>query len=362
MNTKKMTTIAMLAPFIVSLLTANTALAVSKNGTTPAITPDEAVNIRVYKSTNQGVVHVATMAQAEDFLFNVVPREGFGSGSIINSSGYILTNNHVVAGAQKVRITLYDGTNLPADVVGADAANDIAVLKITPPAGMKLTAIPLGDSANLEVGRRVFAIGNPFGLDRTLTQGIISSIGRTLGTGGGRLIKGIIQTDAAINPGNSGGPLLDTQGKMIGINTAIFSRAGQSAGIGFAIPINIAKRLIPELIAHHAIVRPDLGILQVQQTDKGLRVVTVDPNGPAAQAGIKGRKLVVSQQGPFTVQSIDYASADIINSIDNQPVRTPDDLLSYIDNKQAGQIVTLGVLRQGKLTKIPVKLVSSNTQ
>jgi S1-C subfamily serine protease len=323
-----------------------------------SISPEEETNIRVYKETNQGVVHVATVAAPEDFVFNVMPKEGFGSGSIITPDGYILTNNHVVAGAKHLRVTLYDGTSVPADVIGTDPANDLAVIKITPPNGMKLTSIPMGDSADLEVGRRVLAIGNPFGLDRTLTQGIVSSIGRTLSTGNGRLIKGIIQTDAAINPGNSGGPLLDTSGHIVGINTAILSQAGQSAGIGFAIPVNIAKRLVPELIAHHHITRPDLGIEAVQQTDIGLRVVKLAADGPAAIAGIKGPQIVRRQQGPWTFQSVDYSQADIVVSVDNMKVKNSDDLLSYIDSKQAGQTVTLGVIRQGKLVKIPVKLGS----
>jgi S1-C subfamily serine protease len=330
--------------------------AVAHHHLSSAISPEEATNIKVYKDTNQAVVHVATVAMPEDLIFNVMPKEGFGSGSIISPDGYILTNNHVVAGAKHLRVTLFDGTNVPADVVGTDPSNDLAVIKITPPEGVKLSTIPMGDSSDLEVGRRVLAIGNPFGLDRTLTQGIVSSIGRTLSTGNGRLIKGIIQTDAAINPGNSGGPLLDTSGEMVGINTAILSQAGQSAGIGFAIPINIAKRLVPELIAHHHITRPDLGIEAVQQTNNGIRVVKLEANGPAMQAGVQGPQIVRRQQGPWTFQSVDYSQADIVVSVDNVKVKTSDDLLSYIDSKQAGQTVTLGVVRQGKMVKIPVKL------
>lgn len=225
---------------------------------------------------------------------------------------------------------------------------------------MKLTAIPFGDSAQLEVGRRVLAIGNPFGLDRTLTQGIISSLGRTLKTESGRLIKGIIQTDAAINPGNSGGPLLDVQGQLIGINTAILSRSGQSAGIGLAIPINIVKQIVPELIAHHQVIRPDLGIQAVQVIDGGLRVIRLDPNGPAAQAGLIGPKTVIYRQGTFTVQNVDVTAADTITHVDNVAVHCVDDLLSYLELKKPGQVVTLTILRGGNKMKIDIKLTTSS--
>jgi S1-C subfamily serine protease len=266
----------------------------------------------------------------------------------------------VIEHAKTLRVTLFDGTVLPANVVGVDPANDLAVLKIIPPSSMTLTTIPFGDSSKLEVGRKVLAIGNPFGLDRTLTQGIVSSLARTLTTENSRLIKGIIQTDAAINPGNSGGPLLDTAGQLVGINTAIFSRAGQSAGIGFAIPINIAKQIVPELIVHHGVTRPDLGILAVQVLDSGLRVLKLDPAGPAMAAGICQPKLVVYQQGPFTIQNLDVTVADIITNIDNVPIRSADDLLSYIELKKPGQVVTLTILRGGRPMKIAVKLTASN--
>lgn len=322
------------------------------------LTPDETVNVRVYRATNKAVVNITTVTSPspEEVFFNVLPKEGSGSGTIIDSAGHILTNNHVVGGARTVRVTLFDGSNLSADVVGTDPTNDLAVIKINPPSGVKLSTIPYGDSSKLEVGRRVLAIGNPFGLDRTLTCGIVSSIGRTLRTENGRLIKGIIQTDAAINPGNSGGPLLDTAGRMIGMNTAIVSRSGQSAGIGFAIPINIAQRIIPELIAHHHVIRPDIGIQMVQQTDIGLRIVKVEPDGPAAKAGLQGPTIKTYHQGPFTINSVDNNSADVITAVDGVKTLTPDDLMSYIEGKKAGQVVTLSVFRQGHVVKIPVKL------
>jgi S1-C subfamily serine protease len=332
-------------------------LSVSKSKA--SISPEEAENIRVYKDCNKAVVNVTSSvinAGIQNAYFNVFPHPDTGSGSIITPDGYILTNNHVVEKASSIQVTLVSGQTLPARVVGVDPSNDLAVIKIDPPSDSKLTVIRFGDSSELEVGRKVLAIGNPFGLERTLTEGIVSSTGRTLRTENGRLIKGIIQTDAAINPGNSGGPLLDTSGNMVGINTAIVSKAGQSAGIGFAIPVNVAKRIVPVLMAHHQIVRPDLGILVVQPLDIGLRVVRLQPDGPAESAGLVGQKVVVRQQGPFTIQMIDSSHADIITSIDNTAVHTVDDLLSYVEGKKPGQTVVLTILRQGKSIKVPVKL------
>jgi len=320
------------------------------------MTPEETENIRIYKQANRAVVNISSQTTAEDVYLNLVPKEGFGSGTIISGDGYILTNNHVINGATSVRVTLFDGSSYPATLVGDDPPNDLAVIKINVPPGMKLTTIAFGDSSNLEVGRRVLAIGNPFGYDRTMSSGIISSLGRTLRTEKGRLIKGIIQTDAAINPGNSGGPLLNSAGQMIGITTAIFSNTGSSTGIGLAIPINIAKRIVPELIAHHGVSRPDLGIELYERTDKGLRIIRLDPNGPAAIAGLSGPKLVIYKDGDFVFRSIDRSLADIITGIDGTPVKTLDDLLSYVEQKKAGQVVTLTVLRSGKSVKIPVKL------
>jgi S1-C subfamily serine protease len=327
---------------------------------TSHMSEEEANNIRIYKSANKAVVNISTTSAPEDSMFNLVPHEGFGSGTIISEDGYILTNYHVIQHANALRATIFDGTILQAKVVGIDPANDLAVIKIDLPMSIKLTVIPYGDSSRLEVGARVFAIGNPFGLDRTMTQGIISSLGRTLKLENGRLIKGIIQTDAAINPGNSGGPLLNSQGRLIGITTAILSRSGQSAGIGLAIPINIAKQIVPQLIANHQIVRPDLGIQAVQVVDKGLRVTRLDEKGPAAAAGLCGPKLSVYQQGPFTIQSLDVNAADIITAVDNVNVRSVDDLLSYLELKKPGQVVTLTVLRGERKVKIAVKLTTSN--
>ncbi|HEY9759581.1 MAG TPA: trypsin-like peptidase domain-containing protein [Oculatellaceae cyanobacterium] len=321
------------------------------------LTPDEQVNVRVYKQANRGVVNIAPVTDS-DIFYNVEPQGGMGSGSIISADGYILTNHHVIEQARQIRVTLYDGTMVQADLVGQDPSTDLAVIKIAPIPNKKLTVIPMGDSAHLEVGRRVFAIGNPFGLDRSMTTGIISSLSRTYQTENHRVLRGIIQTDAAINPGNSGGPLLDSAGQMIGITSAIFSKAGQSAGIGFAIPTSLAKKIIPELIAHHGISRPDIG-LQVMPTERGLFVVRVEPNSPAAEAGLSGPKLKHVTNGVIRWSIIDGNAADIITSIDNTPIHSEDDLLSYIEQKKPGQVVTLTVLRGGKVMKVQVKLTTA---
>lgn len=330
------------------------------------ITPEEATNIKLYKNCSQAVVNVTSskITPAEVIMYGISPDAGAdtGSGSIISPDGYILTNYHVINGASMVRVTLHDGTQFMAKVVGTDPANDLAVLKIDAGA-RKLASIKLGDSSKLEVGRRIYTIGNPFGLDLTMTSGIISSVGRTLRTEAGHVIKGVLQTDAAINPGNSGGPLLDTQGNMIGVTTAILSKVQQSAGIGFAIPINIVKRIVPQLIAKGFVLRPDLGILRVRlsptPSGTGLMVVATDPNGPSAQAGLKGPTVRRGQQGPFEVVQVDNSTADIIIGIDSQQVNSVDDLLSYVETKKPGQVVTLNVLRQGQATRIPVKLAET---
>jgi S1-C subfamily serine protease len=324
-----------------------------------ALTPDEAVNVRVYKSCNRGVVNISCITE-HDIMYRIVPQQGMGSGSIISADGYIMTNFHVVEKASDIQVTLWDGTTLHGTSVGQDPSNDLAVIKIDPPANKPLTVIPFGDSSSLEVGRRVFAIGNPFGYDRSMTTGIVSSLARTLKTENNRVIKGVIQTDANINPGNSGGPLLDTSGHMIAITTAIFTRNGNYTGIGLAIPINIAKRIIPELIAHHFISRPDIGIQGVA-TGNGLRVVFVEPEGPGAQAGISGPKTVLYQiPNGLTFKVTDASLADVITNIDNVAVRNEDDLLSYIESKKVGEVVTLTIVRNKKVLKIPVKLATTS--
>jgi S1-C subfamily serine protease len=319
------------------------------------LTQDEQVNISVYENVNRGVVNITTRGTREGFLQMEVPTEGAGSGSILDKSGHVLTNNHVIEGAKQVNVTLFDGKSYEARFVGADKIDDIAVIKIDAPAE-SLHPVVLGDSHRLKVGMRVFAIGNPFGLERTLTTGVISSLNRALQIHERRTIKSIIQIDAAINPGNSGGPLLDSHARLIGMNTAIASKTGQSSGVGFAIPVGLIARIVPELIDKGRVVRPDIGIAKVYETDQGLLIYQLVHGGPAERAGLKGPQAVARRKGPFVVESIDRSAADLIVAVDGQKVTRADDFLGIIEAKQPGATVTLTVVRKGKELNIPVVL------
>ena len=247
------------------------------------LTPDERINVAVYDGVNRSVVNITTEIHAQTLIFET-NEEGTGSGSVLDRRGNVLTNFHVIEGASEINVTLYDGSQHKATVVGRDATSDVAVLHIGA-ATESLYPVRLGDSTHLRVGQRVFAIGNPFGLERTLTTGIISSLDRTIPSRNNHRITSVIQTDAAINPGNSGGPLLDSHGRLIGMNTAIASRTGQSAGIGFAIPVSIIAHVVPQLIDSplHRVLHPETGILaHVYETEsgRGLYVVTLAQNGP----------------------------------------------------------------------------------
>lgn len=336
------------------------------------LTPDEKVNISVYQRCYKAVVNIAPMATPEDIYYmghDAAQLPGIGSGVVIDGDGYVATNFHVVQGAEVVRVTFYDGMSLPAKVVGVDPSNDLAVVKIDSNDKRVFDFVEVGDSSKLQVGRRVFAIGDPFGLDHTLTAGIISSMNRSITTQNGRAIKGVIQTDAAINPGNSGGPLLDTQAKLVGINTAIKTQSGvsQSAGIGFAIPANIVKIIIPQLIKNGRVIRPEIGFARLRPTQIGLQVIMVEPGGPAAKAGLQGPRVVnykVGRDGAgrdIYFRSVDPSLADIVQAVDNIQVRSIDDLYSYIEKKEPNQVVNLSVLRMGKVQKIPVKLTVTRT-
>jgi S1-C subfamily serine protease len=326
-----------------------------------AFTPDEEINIQVYRAASPAVVNITTTAVAYDFFLTPVPQEGTGSGAIIDRSGHILTNFHVIDGARRLEVTLADGSKWPARPVGGDPSNDLAVIKVDAPVE-KLTVIPLGDSSRLIVGQKVLVIGNPFGFDRTLTVGIVSSLGRSIRADNGRLIRDIIQTDAAINPGNSGGPVLNSSGEVIGVSTAIFSPSGGSVGVGFAVPINTAKLIIPELIKRGYVARPYLGIaghpvvpalaqalrLPVQE---GIMVVEVTPGSPAQRAGIRGADRAV-QVGNMIVR----VGGDIITEVNQVKVRTFEELSDFIDGKQPGDTVALTFNRQGKLNVVEVRL------
>lgn len=320
---------------------------------------DEKNNIDIYERFNKSVVNITTRKiLVDEFFFLAYPQEGSGSGFIIDKQGHILTNYHVVENAEGLIVTLYDGKQYNTSLIGVDPNNDLAVLKIQALPD-KLFPIEFGSSHGLKVGQKVLAIGNPFGLERTLTTGVISSLGRSLKSESGRLIKGIIQTDAAINPGNSGGPLLNSIGLAIGVNTAIVSKVGQSSGIGFAIPINTVKRVVKDLIAYGYVIRPSIGILQVYETGNGLLISKLEPEGPAEKSGLKGPRMIIQRQGFVEYRAIDRASADLIVGIDDKELRALDELLEYVESKKPGDTVKVRVIRGNKHLVIPVKLVKS---
>lgn len=320
------------------------------------LSPEEQNNVRIYQDANRAVVNITTRGiQTDDMFMMAVPREGSGSGAVLDKQGHIITNYHVIEDARQVMVNLYDGSSYPGELVGVDPNNEIAVLRIKAPEA-KLFPIKWGDSSKLLVGMRVYALGNPFGLERTLTLGIVSSLNRTLKTDKGRTIRGIIQTDAAINPGNSGGPLLNRKGEIIGINTAIVTRSGQSAGIGLAIPSNNAQKIVADLIRFGKVQRADLGINAVYETERGLLIAQLNPQGAAAKAGLMGPKEWTERRNGLVFRGMDRLKADLIQTVDGKRVRTLDELLSYVETKKAGDTVTLGILRQGERTEVPVEL------
>jgi S1-C subfamily serine protease len=320
-----------------------------------AVSDDEQVNIRVYAAVNKSVVNITTSAEGLG-LFGEEVTSGSGSGFVVDRRGRIVTNFHVVEGAESVQVTLHDGSSHDADVAGVDPSNDVAVLQLRELPGAPLVPVAAGDSAALLVGQKVLAVGNPFGLERTLTTGIVSALDRTMKAKNGRLIKGIIQTDAAINPGNSGGPLLNARGEVIGMTTAIISQVGQSAGIGFAVPMNAIARILPQLIEHGRVIRADLGIRRVLKTDAGLLVGEVVEGGPAERAGVRPIRLRVERVGRFLVRRLDPDSADIIVAIDGKRVRSFDELLTEVEAHPPGETITLTVVREGEVTKVSVVL------
>jgi S1-C subfamily serine protease len=326
-------------------------------------TSDERENIDVYEKYNEAVVNITTEVVGINWFLEPVPQNGgSGSGSIIDTQGYILTNYHVIEKAYKVFINLFDGTQIEGTVIGADPENDLAVVKFTPPRGANLKTIPYGDSANLKVGQKVLAIGNPFALERTLTVGIVSGLGRPIQISRQNIVRDMIQTDASINPGNSGGPLLDTQGRMIGINTMIYSPSGGSVGIGFAVPVNTAKRVVAELIEHGKVRRGWIDATVVQlfpalvqyaklPVSEGLLVSRTLRNGFAERAGLR--------QGSEPVRygsSVIYLGGDIITMVDGMKVITLADLYSALENNKPGEQVELELLRGGRIIKLKTTL------
>lgn len=319
-------------------------------------TDDERNSMQVFESARPSVVFVTNEQLARDprswDIMSVLA--GSGTGFVWNAEGYIVTNYHVVQGANKVMITLQDQSAWPAKVVGLAPERDLAVLKITAP-NEKLRALNLGDSSQLTVGRKVLAIGNPFGLDATLTTGVVSALGREIESPNQRKIGNVIQTDAAINPGNSGGPLLNSQGQLIGVNTMIYSPSGASAGIGFAIPVNTVKDVVPQLIKNGRIIRPVMGFeaapeqWALQSGIEGLPILRVFNNSPAQAAGLRG----VSRNnfGQLVL-------GDVVVAINGQLTPTNDAYMSLLENHKPGDTVEVQLVRDGKVLKRSLTLAA----
>jgi S1-C subfamily serine protease len=326
--------------------------AVTPRGPLPA---EEQATIDLFRRASPSVVHITTLQTQRDlFSLNVqqVPR-GTGTGFVWDSAGHIVTNFHVIQGGSGARVTLADQSTHEAKLVGVFPDRDLAVLRIDVPA-LKLPPIALGTSRDLQVGQRVYAIGNPFGLDQTLTTGIVSALGREIDSFNGRTIRGVIQTDAAINPGNSGGPLLDSAGRLVGVNTQIASPSGASAGIGFAIPADEVNRIVPRLIADGRIVRPAIGVTaapagfgRALRLPAGVPLVDVIAGGPAARAGLVPFRR--ARDGGVLI-------GDVITEVGGEPVNDLDDVLTLLEQRQPGETVVFTVWRAGQVRKVPIVL------
>ena len=328
----------------------------------------EQQNINVYELCNEAVVNINTRITAYDwFLEPYVQDGGSGSGSIIDKRGYILTNVHVIQGASEIYVSLFDGTQYEAKVIGVDYDSDLAVIKFDPPQGMELKTIGFGDSKALKVGQRVIAIGNPFGLERTMTTGIVSGLGRPIQNSNGKIIRDMVQTDAAINPGNSGGPLLDTSGKMIGINTMIKSSSGSSSGVGFAVPSDTAIRVATDLMKYGKVLRGTIDANVIQNTGRiaqyaglditnGVLVSEIVKGGNADEAGLRGGTRAAYYGSR---RDIIYIGGDVIIGIDDIPVSSLADYYSALESKRPGDEVTVTVRRNRKNVNLKIKLVES---
>lgn len=351
-----------------------TATPVEYTGAAGQYTLDESENISVYELYNESVVNITTEVVNINWFLEPVPASGgSGSGSVIDARGYVLTNYHVVKGAYRLFINMADGSQQEGSVIGADAQNDLAVLKFTPPAGVKLRPIPFGSSKGLKVGQKVLAIGNPFGLERTLTQGIVSGLGRPIQKDATTVLRNMIQTDASINPGNSGGPLFNSAGQMIGINTMIYSTSGGSVGIGFAIPVDTAVRIIPELITSGRVRRGWIEMDAIQlfpalvsylkqsgqsaPVEKGLLVSAVKEGSSAAKAGLKGGSTAVRYgQSAFRI------GGDIITSVDGLEVASIADLYTALEDNKPGENVQVEFYRGSRKLQVSVALTEQVQQ
>ncbi|MBN1491404.1 MAG: trypsin-like peptidase domain-containing protein [Phycisphaerae bacterium] len=321
----------------------------SSGGAPRAVTPrgdlagDEKSTIELFENAAPSVVYITSVALRQDFFgLNVteIP-QGTGSGVIWDRAGHVITNFHVIKDASAVEVMLSDRSTWKAELVGVEPDKDIAVLKIGAPPG-KLTPIPIGESQNLQVGQKTFAIGNPFGLDHTLTTGVVSALGRSIKSVTGRTIEDVVQTDAAINPGNSGGPLLDSAGRLIGVNTAIYSPSGSSAGIGFAVPVDTVNNVVPQLIAHGKVTRPRLGVVIAHDTVlrrigvPGVLILNVEEGSGAAAAGLRGTRR--ASDGSIVL-------GDIIQRVDGTEVSSRNELLDALEKHKPGETVELTILR-----------------
>ncbi|NWF99358.1 MAG: trypsin-like peptidase domain-containing protein [Thermoanaerobaculaceae bacterium] len=327
--------------------------------TPPPLPPDlsesERRDIEVFRRSAPSVCFITTVALRRDFFSMDVLRipQGSGSGFVWDKEGHVVTNFHVISGGQAVRVTLADQSEWDAEVVGVAPDKDLAVLRVAAEPS-RLTPLPLGSSANLAVGQKVLAIGNPFGLDHSLTIGVVSALGRELESPSTRTIRDVIQTDAAINPGNSGGPLLDSRGRLIGVNTAIYSPSGASAGIGFAVPVDTVRTLVPQLIKYGKPVQPGIGIVPLSDYWtrrfglEGVVIRAVNPGSPAERAGLEA--LRISASGRVTIR-------DRIVAVDGVPVRSVDDLLHAFESAGVGARVTLTVARDERTREVRVTLV-----
>ena len=328
-------------------------------------TQDENENISVYRNCNEAVVNINTKVTSYDWFWDpYVTDGGSGSGSIIDKRGYILTNVHVISGATKIYVSLYDGSQYEATVVGTDIDSDLAVIKFDPPAGLTLKTISFGDSTSLLVGQKVIAIGNPFGMERTMTTGIVSGLGRPIQNSNNRIIRNMIQTDAAINPGNSGGPLLDTNGRMVGINTMIMSSSGSSSGVGFAVPSEIAVRVVNDLLKYGKVQRGVIDATIVQLTNRiaqyagldiasGMLVSEVEEGSFAEKAGLKGGTKAVYYGSRNTIL---YLGGDVITKIDGITITSLAEYYSALESKKPGDVVSVVVHRNKKDVTLKITL------
>ncbi len=347
----------------------------SVNTPTPSPSTGDSLEAQVqsvYQRASPAVVNITTRSMAYDFFLNPVPREGSGSGFFYNTQGHIVNNFHVVENARELQVTLADSRTLPARVIGTDPTNDLAVIQVE---GLKDTfqPLPIGNSEGLVVGQFVVAIGNPFGLERTLTFGVVSATGRVIQSPDDRVVGEVIQTDAAVNPGNSGGPLLNLQGELVGVNTALLSPSGASAGIGFAIPARTVKRVVPKLISEGRYPHPWLGVQLFDITpqraqaltqagmktpvEQGVMIVEVEKSSPAARDGLRGGTRVV-RLGNLALPT----GGDIIVAINDQPIRSTLELMVYLETRtEVGQTIQIKIIREGQAQIIPVTLAARSS-